>query len=102
MFVFKNKTAYELRISDKSTDVCSSDLDRLNLERSKGQQCEQAGFDPVLSDFLLRAAAGEYEDRRRDWDDAACIASPPCQRSEAHRVGKACVSTCRSRWSTYH
>src|SRR3546814_17208200 len=23
-------------------------------------------------------------------------------RSEARRVGKECVSTCRSRWSTYH
>src|SRR3546814_658742 len=29
-FVFKQKTAYELRISDWSSDVCSSDLDRLS------------------------------------------------------------------------
>src|SRR3546814_18473978 len=30
-FFFKHKTAYELRISDWSSDVCSSDLDRLEL-----------------------------------------------------------------------
>src|SRR3546814_3072231 len=28
-FVFKQKTAYEMRISDWSSDVCSSDLDSL-------------------------------------------------------------------------
>src|SRR3546814_12348819 len=26
----------------------------------------------------------------------------PCGRSEERRVGKECVSTCRSRWSPYH
>src|SRR3546814_6924804 len=37
VFVFTQKTAYEMRISDWSSDVCSSDLtDR-----------EQAGFDPA-------------------------------------------------------
>src|SRR3546814_5226618 len=30
-FVFKQKTAYEMRISDWSSDVCSSDLDRAAL-----------------------------------------------------------------------
>src|SRR3546814_17840536 len=28
--------------------------------------------------------------------------SPAAKRSEERRVGKACVSTCRSRWSPYH
>src|SRR3546814_3725407 len=28
-FLFKQKTAYEMRISDRSSDVCSSDLDQL-------------------------------------------------------------------------
>src|SRR3546814_10779037 len=32
-FFFKQKTAYELRISDWSSDVCSSDLLQLQLER---------------------------------------------------------------------
>src|SRR3546814_16835426 len=31
---------------------------------------------------------------------AALLAQPP--RSEERRVGKECVSTCSSRWSTYH
>src|SRR3546814_5711694 len=31
-FFFKQKTAYEMRISDWSSDVCSSDLDLVNLE----------------------------------------------------------------------
>src|SRR3546814_5685957 len=30
LFFFKQKTAYEMRISDWSSDVCSSDLDRVN------------------------------------------------------------------------
>src|SRR3546814_133811 len=38
---FKQKTAYELRISDWSSDVCSSDLDRANL---KGANLEHATF----------------------------------------------------------
>src|SRR3546814_1520583 len=29
-------------------------------------------------------------------------AAPPAARSEVRRVGKECVSTCRSRWSPYH
>src|SRR3546814_9535643 len=35
VFFFKQKTAYEMRISDWSSDVCSSDLD------------DQAGIDPA-------------------------------------------------------
>src|SRR3546814_12889398 len=30
------------------------------------------------------------------------LARPPRKRSEERRVGKECVSTCRSRWSPYH
>src|SRR3546814_1976066 len=32
VFFFKQKTAYEMRISDWSSDVCSSDLEALGLE----------------------------------------------------------------------
>src|SRR3546814_18878519 len=32
----------------------------------------------------------------------ATLAGPPLTRSEERRVGKECVSTCRSRWSPYH
>src|SRR3546814_7620563 len=32
-FFFKQKTAYEMRISDWSSDVCSSDLQRLGFDK---------------------------------------------------------------------
>src|SRR3546814_3783849 len=31
-FYFKQKTAYEMRISDWSSDVCSSDLDKITVD----------------------------------------------------------------------
>src|SRR3546814_11017800 len=34
------------------------------------------------------------------WDAYERLGSP--ERSEERRVGKGCVSTCRSRWSPYH
>src|SRR3546814_984076 len=42
-FFFKQKTAYEMRISDWSSDVCSSDLRALqgNLRRPRGSECGQ-------------------------------------------------------------
>src|SRR3546814_1038674 len=86
-FFFKQKTAYEMRISDWSSDVCSSDLaclsapgrgegDLRRRRRSRGRS------------FLRRADRAEHADQRG--------------RSEERRVGKECVSTCRSRWSPYH
>src|SRR3546814_12854383 len=35
------------------------------------------------------------------WDDVLA-AGTKIKRSEERRVGKACVSSCRSRWSPYH
>src|SRR3546814_12576378 len=84
-FVFKQKTAYEMRISDWSSDVCSSDLDR---RRSKGLHHHPCA-DPGARD--LRRSR---RDRLRRAGGRA--------RSEERRVGKECVSTCRSRWSPYH
>src|SRR3546814_5414843 len=81
-FFFKQKTAYEMRISDWSSDVCSSDLLHAVLQ-----------FLPV-DDVVAAAAPGIEQPRRHPragrW------------RSEERRVGKECVSTCRSRWSPYH
>src|SRR3546814_9174794 len=37
VFFFKQKTAYEMRISDWSSDVCSSDLDDLAVDRDEGK-----------------------------------------------------------------
>src|SRR3546814_1319939 len=40
-FFFKQKTAYEMRISDWSSDVCSSDLPRLDLHRLRQAQADR-------------------------------------------------------------
>src|SRR3546814_18883719 len=44
-------------------------------------------------------------DRGRHWDALLQLEAPhstPAHRSEERRVGKECVSTCRSRWSPYN
>src|SRR3546814_5509470 len=71
-FFFKQKTAYEMRISDWSSDVCSSDLS-MTTSTSPVDSAAQAGAPPLYG-----------------------------TRSEERRVGKECVSTCRSRCSPYH
>src|SRR3546814_5787390 len=88
VFFFKQKTAYEMRISDWSSDVCSSDLPRSGIAQSRridGHLFLDHHFHLRLEEFLR-------EQRR------AALAF----RSEERRVGKECVSTCRSRWSPYH
>src|SRR3546814_20606588 len=90
-FFFKQKTAYEMRISDWSSDVCSSDLVRTRNH-------------PAVADLhrLLPApvAAVEHEAARRL--DRTAEEDRLVERSEERSVGKECVSTCRSRWSPYH
>src|SRR3546814_4865191 len=82
-FFFKQKTAYEMRISDWSSDVCSSDLGLWALAVMGGGSLEH-----------------HLSPSERLTEDPPPCASP--ERSEEHRVGKECVSTCRSRWSPYH
>src|SRR3546814_3349861 len=102
-FFFKQKTAYEMRISDWSSDVCSSDLTmapRHEYLRAFRQRLEQAAAivrarDPAaLVVVVLDAADNSVY--------AANLTKDDCFRSEERRVGKECVSTCRSRWSPYH
>src|SRR3546814_5538576 len=90
VFFFKQKTAYEMRISDWSSDVCSSDLDR-------------AFYDPVRDNIHMP----EPQLFKSDYEYAATALhelghATGHKRSEERRVGKECVSTCRSRWSPYH
>src|SRR3546814_10794360 len=98
-FFFKQKTAYEMRISDWSSDVCSSDLNA------------NARF--LLTRMLTRS--GQYEAAgeqiavlKTQFKESSAIAFLEAEllqalgRSEERRVGKECVSTCRSRWSPYH
>src|SRR3546814_20772854 len=83
IFFFKQKTAYELRISDWSSDVCSSDL---------------------LKEYLTQISTSRSYNRFRD--DIGYVLGKISElgpdRSEERRVGKECVSTCRSRWWPYH
>src|SRR3546814_18318585 len=106
-FFFKQKTAYEMRISDWSSDVCSSDLRRLINNGGDESLIARHAFlnAPNLGSAaraLVRNGQTTAEEAirisRRDVADAELIAD----RSEERRVGNECVSTCRSRWSPYH
>src|SRR3546814_9625505 len=105
IFVFcKQKTAYEMRISDWSSDVCSSDLLLAALARGVGQAVKlselakdvggEAG--PVANETLYGYV--EALDRLNLTDNSEAWRP----RSEERRVGTECVSTCRSRWSPEH
>src|SRR3546814_10425957 len=49
LFVFKQKTAYEMRISDWSSDVCSSDLNGLNDIGYGAESAGMAGADLAVT-----------------------------------------------------
>src|SRR3546814_3377583 len=97
-FFFMQKTAYEMRISDWSSDVCSSDLhQRFGDLTIRRDDIEHAGRQTdrlrnLRHDIAVTGCFG-----RRFEDDRAAG-----ERSEERRVGKECVSRCRSRWSPYH
>src|SRR3546814_10717977 len=97
-FFFKQKTAYEMRVSDWSSDVCSSDL-----FTGRGSKPACRPRTPCILDayHLSGTRASRTVFPRGDLGDGA-TAGAPAGRSEERRVGKACVSTCRSRWSPYH
>src|SRR3546814_5501023 len=123
-FFFKQKTAYEMRISDWSSDVCSSDLFR----RGRGEcfRCDDDRFvyNAVRQRKAFQTGFHDFRDGAAPYLDANMIVSVrqffiviekvvsaffsnggQCffqRRSEERRVGKECVSTCRSRWSPYH
>src|SRR3546814_10885432 len=55
IFFFKQKTAYEMRISDWSSDVCSSDLVRA-AEKHRADQAENF----FLAKCIVLAGCGEH------------------------------------------
>src|SRR3546814_2415549 len=103
IFFFKQKTAYEMRISDWSSDVCSSDL-------TDPQTDPQTGPDPrPVADLRGKTVFVTGSSRGigaaialRCAEAGANVVVTGKTRSEERRVGKECVSTCRSRWSPYH
>src|SRR3546814_13519441 len=123
-FFFKQKTAYEMRISDWSSDVCSSDL--MTREHPVGGFARLArGAEDraiILAQHgepaakIIGVAHGRNDTERGAEEGAAhfgdqflagiILAAKHVHqlavRSEERRVGKECVSMCRSRGSPYH
>src|SRR3546814_16702750 len=101
-----------MRISDWSSDVCSSDL---SSYLSSGAEAVAGVVDYLFAVFLGEGAALSRRDEvehlfrgtaqlhaeRRD-DERPVDQDRMRPRSEERRVGKECVSTCRYRWSPYH
>src|SRR3546814_13354708 len=98
-----------MRISDWSSDVCSSDLIfflipgvqilgvallalpfRANIPIGAAKTFLS---NPVTTPFIIAASV---------WLGDRMFGLHANVRSEESRVGKECVSTCRSRWSPYH
>src|SRR3546814_16506361 len=98
-----------MRISDWSSDVCSSDLlidgRYANItNRPEGDDVYQvpqnASYD--LNDVNRERINGQAVLQFRPTDDLTATVDYVYSRSEERRVGKECVSTCRSWWSPDH
>src|SRR3546814_12657541 len=98
-----------MRISDWSSDVCSSDLGLAKriLEAGGAIASEYPSGAPGLPHHFpernrivaaLSSAVLVIEAPRK----SGAMITARLARSEERRVGKECVSTCRSRWSPYH
>src|SRR3546814_1024769 len=95
-FFFKQKTAYEMRIGDWSSDVCSSDLHASTYGAVRNFDIRLSGFS--LKKEIEYLSMIRYSPRK----PFTLVVGGSKIRSEERRVGKECVSTCRSRWSPYH
>src|SRR3546814_11658134 len=98
-----------MRISDWSSDVCSSDLVDFffagwDYGMRVGGDLTPQTLQPLginvyeLTEscaFVMKRPPASLEDTYNDLRNLG-------KRSEERRVGKECVSTCRSRWSPYH
>src|SRR3546814_8206279 len=102
-FFFKQKTAYEMRSSDWSSDVFSSDLAYGFDDQEAVPVSLDAGSAVVFDGYLLhRSLLNRSKGTRRAlvYHYMSAESLLPW-RSEERRVGQECVSTCRSRWSPY-
>src|SRR3546814_9105475 len=112
MFYFKQKTAYELRISDWSSDVCSSDLEtpapenwrcaraaspcRAAGRRSRARACAAPGFCRGG-----RAAACALSSAPRTWLPAAAPRRPPPSRARSEEQTSELQSLMRSPYAVF-
>src|SRR3546814_18219685 len=95
-----------MRISDWSSDVCSSDLPRgggAANEACPGRRGIGPGSAGCRAHACQRGSrARRIEYQTRGGSRTHLSGAGRRLRSEERRVGKECVSTCRSRWSPYH
>src|SRR3546814_16622777 len=102
-----------MRISDWSSDVCSSDLKTVGTGRgrqagmsgpSQAAGSDEAESGPLGRSDLARAVARLAGVRVLVVGDIMLdrFVFGVAERSDERRVGKACVSTCSSRWSPVH
>src|SRR3546814_11163673 len=98
-----------MRISDWSSDVCSSDLfariaaafdehSVLVFHDQRLSDAQQKAFSERFGPLELTIISPGQEARY----DPKLVDLSNTDRSEERRVGKECVSTCSSRWSPYH
>src|SRR3546814_19526441 len=97
-----------MRISDWSSDVCSSDLGHEQHQADdQGQPGHRRHFLRPLAKWPaaqrlqpVKQQVTAVEDRNRETIDKPEIDGE--NNSEERRVGKECVRTCRFRWARYH
>src|SRR3546814_19645113 len=99
-----------MRISNWSSDVCSSDLP--NMDGRNWQDAAYRAFTTEFDEVVLADTLCDPEELSRlrmlldqqlsHLQGVIGRLANRLQRSEERRVGKECVSTCRSRWSPYH
>src|SRR3546814_13190587 len=105
-----------MRISDWSSDVCSSDLHDYIGPSNRGRR-SMSSYMPTLKQLQYLVALKEHGHFGKAADSCfvtqstlsagireleSLIGITLVERSEERRVGKECVSTCRYRWSPYH
>src|SRR3546814_14069786 len=114
VFFFKQKTAYEMRISDWSSDVCSSDLGSRLGDQSAPDAAGDDLSTPPAPDRdhphrLIRGARTPLAEADRAHADLCGVSEEyepgdPARhhRPEERRVGKEGVGRCEARWTPYN
>src|SRR3546814_14804045 len=87
-----------MRISDWSSDVCSSDLGRVFARRAPAEHTPRS---PAQLECEFRRHRRHADPPTHPVGSEILPAQSASCRSEERRVGKECVSTCRSRWSPF-
>src|SRR3546814_5528503 len=87
VFFFKQKTAYEMRISDWSSDVCSSDL-------LAAAGATAAARPALMNSLIVTAKMNDVDPQAWLADVLACIAELP----QSRQIGRA---SCRERVCQY-